>query len=599
MPLLQLENISLAHGPHPLLDNLELRIEKGERVCLLGRNGAGKTSLLQIIAGRLTPDAGKVLLPPWAGVGMLPQAVPSHLGGTVLEIVCAAGRQGKIGTRHRVTAETALSRLDIDPGLSFATLSAGRKRQVLFARALACDPDLLLLDEPTNHLDIPAIEKMELLLQRSPAAILFITHDRRFLQALATRILELDRGVLTCYDGGYDSYRKKKETAETNEKRRNTLFDKKLAQEEGWLRKGLKARRTRNEGRVRNLEKMRLERNARRQRAGKVRMEAQQAEASGKRVIEARHITFAWPGAGGKPVIDDFSATILRGEKVGLIGPNGIGKSTLIQLLLRQVSPNSGSVHHGTRLETVYFDQLRSQLDTEKSVAYNIGEGKEYIDINGRKRHVISYLKAFLFTAERARSPVRILSGGERNRLLLARLFTRAFNFLVMDEPTNDLDLETLQLLEELLRAYSGTLLLVSHDREFLDNVVTRSFVFTGDGCIHTIAGGYEGLKTQLADASPEKKPVAARQQRRATPKETKKPARLGYLQQRELAQLPDRIEALEKEREGLFDRMSRPEFYRQEGEGIAQAKARVTQLETELAAAYTRWEELETIGGS
>jgi ATP-binding cassette subfamily F protein uup len=593
MPLVQIENLSLAYGPAPLLDNLTLRIEKGERICLLGRNGAGKTSLLGLIEGRITPDRGRVVMPAWVRIGHLPQEVPADLGGTVLEVVCQSSEAAeKSGGEVRVSAETILSRLDVDPDLVFTSLSAGLRRQVMLARALCLDPDLLLLDEPTNHLDVPAIEKLEQLILRSRAAVLFITHDRRFLQALATRIVELDRGTVASYSCGYEAYLQRKSAAEANEDRGNALFDRKLAEEERWIRRGLKARRTRNEGRVRALETMRRTRGQRRNRAGTVNMEAQEAEASGKRVIEARRISFTWPG-GGHPVVNNFSTTILRGEKIGLIGPNGVGKTTLIKLLVKELSPDLGDIRHGTRLETVYFDQLRSQLDGERSVAENIGDGKEFIEINGRKRHVLSYLKAFLFSAERARSPVRILSGGERNRLLLARLFTRAFNLLVLDEPTNDLDLETLELLEQLLLAFTGTLLLVSHDRQFLDNVVTRSFAFEGCGNITQVTGGYAAWRRR-PPSSPAKKPAEGALGVRPNRDQRKKATRLGYLQQRELKSLPDRIEALERERDHLFARMSDPDFYRQGGKPVATAQQRAAELETELEAAYSRWEELE-----
>ena len=481
MSLIAVRDVCWGFGDAPLLDNVNLQIEKGQRICLLGRNGVGKSSLLKLLCGAILPDSGDIWRQQGITIAALEQEVPSGSDGTILEVValglCEKGK----------AVESTLSRVGLDPESRFADLSAGMKRRTLFARAMAQEPDLLLLDEPTNHLDIDAIIWMEEYILRHVKTLLFITHDRAFLKRIATRIIELDRGRLTSYDCGYDTYLKRREAAFEAEEQQNRVFDKKLSQEEVWIRQGVKARRTRNEGRVRALQKLRAEAMARRTKTGNVRLELQKAERSGRLVIEAREVNHSY---GQIPILRDFSTTIMRGDKVGVIGPNGVGKTTLLGILLNEITPDNGTVRHGTQLQVAYFDQLRAQLDEQKTAVQNIGEGNDFIIFNGQKRHVISHLQDFLFSPERCRLPVHVLSGGERNRLLLARLFAKPANVLVLDEPTNDLDAETLELLEELLFDYKGTLLLVSHDRAFLNNVVTSTIVFEGMGLVTEYAGG-------------------------------------------------------------------------------------------------------------
>jgi len=489
---LTLRKVSIGFGgPHPLLDEVSLVLSEGERACIVGRNGAGKSTLLRIAAGTLAPDSGEVYHPAHVRVAYLPQEIPDNLAGTVAELVHAGLREAE---QHDWEAERRVERLLQDmalpAGQRFEALSAGMKRRVLLARELAGAPDVLLLDEPTNHLDIAAIAWIEQLLKGFRGAVLFITHDRAFLRNVATRILDLDRGTLTSWDCDYPTYLVRKEEWLEAEARQWAVFDKKLSQEEAWIRQGVKARRTRNEGRVRALKRLREEHRARRQRTGSVRLQIEEASRSGVKVIAAEEASVAFDG---RTVIDRFSDVVERGDKIGIVGPNGAGKSTLLKLLLGRIEPTSGSVEHGTGLQVAYFDQTRAQLVETETVQQAIGGGREYIEVNGGRKHVIGYLGDFLFPPDRARSPVSMLSGGERNRLLLARLFTEPFNVLVMDEPTNDLDLETLELLEELLANYAGTLLLVSHDRAFLDNVVTDLLVLEGDGQVRAFVGGSSG----------------------------------------------------------------------------------------------------------
>jgi ATP-binding cassette subfamily F protein uup len=631
MPLITLRNIQLGFGGPPLLDGLDLTIDRGERVCLLGRNGAGKSSLMKLIAGELQADDGERVVEKGVRIMRLTQEVPEGLEGSVFDVV--SGGLGEVGELvreyHRVSlalagdtdpkllerldriqhqleaadgwqveqqVETVISRLGLDADLEFTELSGGLKRRVLLARALVLAPDLLLLDEPTNHLDIASIEWLEEFMLNYAGTLLFVTHDRMFLRRLATRIIELDRGQLTDWPGDYDNFLRRKEERLHAEELENERFDKKLAQEEVWIRQGIKARRTRNEGRVRALKAMREERRQRREQQGRVKMALQGAERSGKLVVEVEHIDYAWDN---KPVINDFSTIILRGDKIGIIGPNGSGKSTLLGLLLGRLKPDSGRIKFGTKIEVAYFDQLRAALDEDKSVRDNVGEGSDKIEINGRPKHIIGYLQDFLFTPERANTPVRALSGGERNRLLLAKLFTKPCNVLVMDEPTNDLDAETLELLEELLLDYQGTLLLVSHDRAFLNNVVSSSLVFEGNGRVNEYVGGYDDWLRQ-------RKPPEAKEKKTEKPKPIEKaqsggqqaqPARkkLSYKDQRELEQLPKRIEELESELEAVQVRMADPDFYQSGGDEIAAAKQRMEEIELELASAYERWEALES----
>ncbi len=601
MALISLKDVSVGFGGHPLLDQVNFQIERGERVCLLGRNGAGKSTLMRLIHGDLFPDDGEIVRQQGVRIAMLSQDVPQGLAGATVDVVAGGLEKSDPAlpvsqdAARRLQVEKTLSRMNLDPQARFETLSAGLKRRVMLARGLACDPDILLLDEPTNHLDIDAIGWMEDFLLRYGGTLLFVTHDRMFLQKLATRILELDRGYLTNWSCDYQTFQERKQAALDAEAGHRAEFDKKLAREEAWIRQGVKARRTRNEGRVRMLEKMREDRRNRRERVGSVRLRAQEAGRSGKLVVEAEDVCCGYdPEA---PVIRDFSTVIQRGDKVGIMGPNGSGKTTLLRLLLGELSPQKGAVRHGVRLETAYFDQLRAQLDENKSVADNVGEGNDTVQFNGRSRHIIGYLQDFLFSPERSRSPVRILSGGERNRLLLAKLFTKPSNVLIMDEPTNDLDTETLELLEELLFDYPGTLLLVSHDRAFLNNVVTSTLVLEGQGRVGEYVGGYDDWLRQRRLPEP---PIKAEKVKAGRPKPARERRQtLSFKQQRELEALPQQIEALEAEQKNLYQAMSDPSFYQQAGDEIASAKARLEALEQEIETACLRWEELESLNGN
>lgn len=630
MPLINLKNISLAFGGDPLLDELNFSIENGERVCLIGRNGEGKSTLMKVISGDVLPDSGECQFGRNVVVSRLDQEVPVGISGSVFDAVAdglddmavllkqyhrasAAVAEDPSDThlerlsraQHQLEAvggwsleqrvETVLSRLDLDPDAPFETLSGGRKRRVMLARALVKGPDLLLLDEPTNHLDIESIDWIEEFLVDWSGALIFVTHDRAFLRRLASRIVELDRGRLTDWPGDYENYLRRREERANAEEKENARFDKKLKQEEVWIRQGIKARRTRNEGRVRQLKAMREKLRARRQGQGKARVQLQEAERSGKLVIEAEAVSYAWETA---PVVQDFSTTIMRGDRVGIIGPNGAGKTTLISLLLGRLSPESGEVRLGTGLEVAYFDQLRAGLQMDASVRDNVGAGSDNVTVNGASRHVMSYLQDFLFTPERAHQPVRSLSGGERNRLLLAKLFTRPANLLVMDEPTNDLDVETLELLEEQLLAYEGTLLLVSHDRAFLDNVVTSCLVFEGGGRIGEYVGGYsDWLALQPKPTSDPIKASAPAQAPKPAPVQRTSPSKkLGYKEKRELENLPQTIEDLELELEDIQHQLADPALYRDAPGRVPELNARLGQAEAELAEAYQRWEQLEAL---
>ncbi len=600
MALISLREVSVSFGGPVLLDRVDLQIERGDRVCLVGRNGAGKSTLVRILSGDLEPDGGEVIREPGVRVALLPQEVPTETQGSVHDVVAtglgAPSTPQDVDWRISLQVEQTLSRMGLDPQALFESLSAGLKRRVLLARALAWDPDILLLDEPTNHLDIDAIGWMEELLLRSGRTLVFVTHDRMFLKRLATRIAELDRGRLVDWACDYETFLRRKEAALEVESEQWHQFDKKLAREEAWIRQGIKARRTRNEGRVRALEKLRALRRERRERLGTVRLRAQEAARSGRLVIEAAGVTFGYEGT--EPLIHDFSTIILRGDKVGIIGPNGSGKTTLLRLLLGEISPRQGMVRHGVNLQPAYFDQLRAQLDVDKSVQENVGQGNDTILFNGRPLHVMSYLQSFLFSPERARSPVRTLSGGERNRLLLALLFTKPANLLILDEPTNDLDTETLELLEGLLLDYPGTVLLVSHDRAFLNNVVTSTFVLEGGGHVGEYAGGYDDWLMQRR--TPDPAPAPARAEPKAEkPRLTRgKPPGLSYRERKELEALPGRIEGLEAEQAALYAALSDPMFYQKPGAEIAAAKDRLEAVGLELEAAYERWEALEALNG-
>lgn len=626
MALLAMQDVNIAFGGPLILDSARFTIEKGERVCLLGRNGAGKSTIMKLLDGTMKPDSGEVVRQTGVSVTRLEQEVPEDLSGTIFDVVAAGlGDAGFLLARyhqasHDVSAhpseaamreldrlhhaldaahawemasrvETVLEHLGLDADAEFAAASGGRKRQTLLARALVRQPDILLLDEPTNHLDVEAVEWMENFLVERGATLVFVTHDRAFLRKVATRIVELDRGKLVDWGGDYDTYLERKEASLAVEAKEWAEFDKKLAKEEVWIRTGIQARRTRNEGRVRALEALRVERGARRERSGAVRLQAQEAERSGRLVVEAKDVSFS---RGDRPIVRNFSTTIMRGDRIGLIGPNGSGKTTLLRLLLGELTPDSGSIRLGTALEVVYFDQLREQLDPETSVFNSIADGADWIEVGGARKHVLSYLGDFLFSPDRSRTPVRALSGGERNRLLLARLFTKSFNLLVLDEPTNDLDIETLDLLEELLLDFSGTLLLVSHDRAFLDNVVTSTFVFEGGGRIGEYVGGYSEWVRQR---KPKEEPAPVK---KAAPAPPPKPAKvkkrkLSMKETAELAALPDLIDSLEREKEAAYLSLSDPAVVRVAA-AAAEARAKVAALESRIADATTRWEELETI---
>ena len=596
MALLSLLDISLSFGGPAILDKLNLQIDPGERVCLVGRNGAGKSTLMQVIAGEAEPDSGSVFRQQGAVYARLNQEVPDDIPGTVQQVV-ESGLRPNDGTEEDwerdIRIEDLIASLQIPPAAEFSQLSGGLKRRTLLGRALASKPDLLLLDEPTNHLDLESILWLEEFLLGSTLTIFFVTHDRAFLKRLSTRIIELDRGRLSSWSCDYDTYLVRKQDVLEAEEKQRALFDKKLAQEEAWIRKGVKAQRSRAQSRINQLMVMREERRQRRSRTGEATLKLAEAERSGMKVIEAENLTFSWPN--GSNVVRDFSTVIMRGDKIGLIGPNGSGKTTLIKLLLGQIAPTSGEIKHGTNLEVVYFDQFRAQIDDTKSVADNIANGNPTVTIDGRTRNVISYLQDFLFEPGRARTPAGVLSGGERNRLLLARLFTKPANVLVMDEPTNDLDAETLDLLEDLLVEFTGTLLLVSHDREFLDNVVTSTFVLEGDGKIGDYVGGYSDwleLTAKRKAAATAAKPVAEPPRSAAPgPRSARK---LNSKEQKELEGLPARIELLEKEQAQLVTILGDPVLYRKDPKGFADAKARLEKLESEHAEAFSRWELLE-----
>ena len=598
MPLLTLENVSHAYGYLPLLEDVQLRVEAGERLALIGRNGTGKSTLLSIVSGELTPDHGSVWRAPGTRVARLVQDVPLESDRTVREEVTAGLREvahdADAGSAYKV--DVILSRLELPAERKVNELSGGWRRRVLLGRALVADPDLLLLDEPTNHLDVDAIQWLERYLASFGGALLFVTHDRAFLKRLATRIIELDRGRLTSWPGSYETYLERKDAALETEARDLARLDKKLAEEEVWLRRGIKARRTRNEGRVRALIALRAERASRRQQAGQVRMTLDRGDAGGRLVFEAENVSKAF---GERQVVREFSTRILRGDRIGLLGPNGSGKTTLLRLLTGELAPDSGEVRRGARVTIAYFDQQRQQLDPERTVVDSVADG-DTVTINGQPRHVLGYLADFLFPRERALSPVKALSGGERNRLLLARLFTQPANVLVLDEPTNDLDIETLELLEELLDTFDGTVLLVTHDREFLDNVVTSTFAFEGEGRIVEYVGGWQDYLRQAPQPAPApdkpRRPAegtaAARADAGAGARRKKT-----FREEREYAALPARIEALEDEQKRLQAEAAGPEFYRSRADHIQSVLARIDDIQGELEDALARWVELEEIG--
>jgi len=621
--LLSLKQVTVSFGGPNLLNKIDFQLNRGERVCLVGRNGAGKSTLMKLIAGEIKEDGGEVANQ-GLNIARLEQEVPAGTEGSIFDVV--AQGLGEIApvlsayhdvihrletdhsekvladlekAQHKLEAvdgwsfeqrvETTLSRLNLDPDVDFLGLSGGMKRRVLLAQALVKDPDILLLDEPTNHLDISSITWLEEFLKGYEGTVLFITHDRTFLQALATRIVQLDRGQLTSFPGDYANFLVRREAMLEEEAQQNALFDKKLAQEEVWIRQGIKARRTRNEGRVRALEQLRRERGQRQEVQGNVKMKLQDAGRSGKLVVEAEGLGQSYDG---RVLFKDFSTVIQRGDKIGLIGPNGCGKSTLLSILLGRNKPETGDVKLGTKIEVAYFDQLRSQLDEEVSVVDNVGQGKDFVEINGASKHVMGYLQDFLFTPERARTPIKSLSGGERNRLLLAKLFTQPANLLVMDEPTNDLDAETLDLLEDLLMNYQGTLLLVSHDRSFLNNVAMSTIVFDDDGEVREYVGGYDDWLHQRTQDKRAKTP--SKEKVKSVVKKVNKKSSLTYQEQLDLVALPKEIEQFELKQTELHKKISEPEFYQQGADKQTAIQDKLAELTSELEAMYERWDALE-----
>ncbi len=627
MSLIRFDEVGLEFGEQKILVDAELAIEPGERVCLIGRNGAGKSTTLKLISGELEPDRGEITRKADLVVAELAQSLPLAMDQNVRDVVrsglaevekllaeyqALSSRQlekpemlelealhARIDSRNgwhiEQQVDAIVTDLELPADKLMSELSGGWRRRVALAQALVQKPDLLLLDEPTNHLDIATIKWLEDRVYTWPGAVLFITHDRAFLRKLATRILEIDRGKLISWPGDYDNYLARKEKALEDEAAANARFDKKLAEEEIWIRQGIKARRTRNEGRARALEKMRRIRAQRVSVDQKARIHIEEAEQSGRKVIRARNVCYSY---GDEKIIDNFSIRIMRGDRIGLIGNNGVGKTTLLRLLLGELEPQSGTIKHGTNLEIGYFDQLRQTLDLEKSVAYNVGEGRTYIPLNGKDRHVVGYLKGFLFSPKRAMTPVKALSGGERNRVILAKLFTRPANLLVLDEPTNDLDIETLEVLEERLCEYQGTLIVVSHDRSFLDNIVTSTVVFEDDGGIREYVGGYSDWVRQGHGLAETDNPFGDREkrEREETRRQQRKQTKLSYLDQRELDQLPAEIDQLEAEVAALQERIAAPDFYSQDNEAIQAGLGELGKAESRLEARIERWGELESL---
>ncbi|HXO99620.1 MAG TPA: ATP-binding cassette domain-containing protein [Luteibacter sp.] len=620
MSLIQLLNVDFSVGGPLLLEQVDLSLDTGERVCIVGRNGAGKSTLLKLIAGDLHPDDGEIRLQGGTRIARLTQEVPQDTAGSVFDVVAdGLGELGHLLARYHHLLEAGdmdalgdvqsqiesqnawdldsrvqqvIERLELPADTDFSELSGGMKRRVLLGQALVRDPNLLLLDEPTNHLDIEAIAWLEGFLKGFAGSIVFITHDRSFLRSLATRIVEIDRGQVTSWPGDYDNYLRRREERLHAEAQANAHFDRKLAQEEVWIRQGIKARRTRNEGRVRALKAMRRERAERREQSGNARITVAAAQSSGRKVIDAKHVTQAY---GGRTLLGDISTTIMRGDRVGIMGPNGAGKSTLLKILLGELKPQEGEVTLGTGLEVAYFDQHRSVLDDRLNALDNVAQGREYIELNGQRKHIIGYLQDFLFSPERARAPITRLSGGERNRLLLAKLFAQPSNLLVMDEPTNDLDVETLELLEELLNEYTGTLLLVSHDRDFIDNVVTSTLVLEGDGMVGEYIGGYSDWLRQkpvAAAAKPTPAKASAAAPVPAPPAAPKK--KLSFKEQRELELLPAKLEELEAEIARRTAAMNDPKYFQQDAAAITRGNEELAKVQAQLDVAFARWEELE-----
>ena len=601
MSLVSIENVSIGFRGPLLLDSVSCQIEPGQRIGLLGRNGVGKTTLMKMLIGLQSPDSGEIKISPGTNIQILSQDVPHDLNSDVLSVVLDGLPEEVDGIeqepwQRQNAAEQILSRMELDGSARFEKMSSGMKRRVLLAKALASKPDLLLLDEPTNHLDIQAIDWLEQFLLKSRTSLLFVTHDRMFLQKLANRILEIDRGRIFDWSCDYQTFLKRKEQALASEEKQNALFDKRLAEEEIWIRKGIKARRTRNEGRVRALKAMRAEYSDRRKQMGTSRLQIQEAQKSGNLVIRLEDAAFEYPD---HKIFDPFSLTIMRGDKVGIIGRNGAGKSTLLKVMLGKLEPTSGNVKLGTNVDIAYFDQLRDQLDENETVQEAVGEGSDSILINGTKKHVLGYLQDFLFAPERARTQIKFLSGGERNRILLAKLFAKPTNLIVLDEPTNDLDAETLELLEEKLIDFGGTVLLVSHDRAFLNNVVTSTVVFEDDG-VNEYVGGFDDWQRQKATrlAAMESAPKESKKKSSSQASKQETGRKLKYKEKQELEKLPEQIETLEAEIAGFHEAMAQSDFYQQPKEAIASTQAKVTALQSSLEQMYARWEELESVAG-
>lgn len=598
MALVSVRDLTFTHGGPLLFNEINFQVESGERIGLVGRNGTGKSTLLKLLCGALQPDDGTIIIGDDASVGRLIQEVPDGDDATVVDIV----RQGLTAEaavvdehnwEHQQKIDRVLSQMELQPDVSFGSLSSGMKRRVLLAQAIVTEPKVLLLDEPTNHLDVEAISWLERFLKGYSGAIIFVTHDRVFLQELATRIIEVDRARLFDWTCNYKTFLIRRQELLDAEEKQNAAFDRRLAEEEVWIRKGIKARRTRNEGRVRALKKMREARSDRHTQLGNVRMEAAQGQRSGQLVLEAKDVTFAWDK---EPIIDSFSTLLSRGDRVGIVGTNGAGKTTLLKLLLGDLTPDSGSVRLGANLQIIYFDQLRETIDETQTVVENIGEGQDTLLINGRTKHVYGYLQDFLFTPERARRPARFLSGGEQNRLMLAKLFKQPSNVMVLDEPTNDLDAETLELLEELVGQYTGTVLVISHDRAFLNNVATSTIAFDPDGTVREYDGGYDDYVRQRRGAAKQSKPVTTHNQnRKPKPQPTTAPKKkLSYKDKKELEELPKRIANLESQQAKFHEQMADPEFFKQDPTTIASANEELSTLTDQLTTAYTRWEQLE-----
>lgn len=611
MPILSAQNITLRFGGPPLLDNVTFDVEPGDRICLVGRNGEGKSTLLKVLTGEMEANSGDIIKKSGLKITRMIQEIPAHLEGTVRDVVMSGVSTGGADDAVRNShAEAILGKTGIPADASFDSLSGGQKRRVLFARAVAGDPDLLLLDEPTNHLDIPAIQWLEGIVTRLECAVLFVSHDRTFVRRTATRILELDRGRVRSWDFPYDKFVQFRDQALAEEEKANALFDKRLAEEEVWIRKGIQARRTRNEGRVRALIKMREERAARRTRTGNVNMQITEADRSGRLVARLTDVSYSYDGA---PLLNRFSTEVSRGDRIGIVGPNGSGKTTLLRLILGELKPDTGEVRLGTNLQIAYFDQMRSRLREDKSLVENIGDGQAYITLNGVKRHVLSYLQDFLFSAERARGPISALSGGERNRLLLACLFSHPSNVLVLDEPTNDLDMETLDLLAELLADYKGTVLTVSHDRAFLDSVVTSILAIEDGGNVFEATGGYTDYENNRKVREKEKANAARMAEERANSQKSgalsnglgaesatnqanvAKKRKRSYNEEREYAALPEKIEKLEAEIAEIQAELAKPEVYT-DANRIIELQKSLSDHESELEKAYERYGELDAL---